>query len=241
MQKMLIECRKILGNSGFRIKQGANKMTNNLRDEELAAQLSQLGSATIYEAQGAFGALDEGMKPLSPNMRVAGPAFTVDVRPGDNLMLHYALLHVQQGDVLVVDAKAFLEAGPWGDILTEQALHKGVAGLVINGSVRDVQAIREMGFPVFCRGVSIKGTAKRQTGKINVPVTIGDVTIQPGDYIFGDEDGLVVVAAAHLSAVLKSALAREHTEANFRAKIREGVSTVELLDLKASLSQMGLA
>ncbi|TRO25193.1 RraA family protein [Ectopseudomonas mendocina] len=215
-------------------------MIDNLRNEELARQLSQLGSATIYEAQGAFGALDAGMKPLSPGMKVAGPVFTVDVRPGDNLMLHYALLHVQPGDVLVVDAKAFIEAGPWGDILTEQALHKGVAGLVINGSVRDVQAIQEMGFAVFCRGVSIKGTAKKQSGKINVAVTIGDVTIQPGDYIFGDVDGLVVVPAANLSSVLESALAREHVEANFRMKIREGVSTVELLELNAPLSQMGL-
>lgn len=215
-------------------------MIDNLRNEELARQLSQLGSATIYEAQGAFGALDAGMKPLSPGMKVAGPVFTVDVRPGDNLMLHYALLHVQPGDVLVVDAKAFIEAGPWGDILTEQALHKGVAGLVINGSVRDVQAIQEMGFAVFCRGVSIKGTAKKQSGKINVAITIGDVTIQPGDYIFGDVDGLVVVPAANLSSVLESALAREHVEANFRMKIREGVSTVELLELNAPLSQMGL-
>ncbi|MGG2397239.1 4-carboxy-4-hydroxy-2-oxoadipate aldolase/oxaloacetate decarboxylase [Pseudomonas sp. SH1-B] len=215
-------------------------MIDNLRNEELARQLGELGSATIYEAQGAFGALDSGMKPLSPGMKVAGPAFTVDVRPGDNLMLHYSLLHVQPGDVLVVDAKAFIEAGPWGDILTEQALHKGVAGLVINGSVRDVQAIQEMGFAVFCRGVSIKGTAKKQSGKINVAVTIGDVTIHPGDYIFGDVDGLVVVPAANLASVLESALAREHVEASFRAKIREGVSTVELLELNAPLSQMGL-
>ncbi|WP_417777466.1 4-carboxy-4-hydroxy-2-oxoadipate aldolase/oxaloacetate decarboxylase [Stutzerimonas xanthomarina] len=216
-------------------------MTDKSVKDELASQLSQLGSATIYEAQGAFGALDVGLKPLSPSMKVAGRVFTVDARPADNLMLHYALLHVQPGDVLVVDAKGFLEAGAWGDILTEQALHKGVAGLVINGSVRDVQAIQDMGFPVFCRGVSIKGTAKKQTGKINVPVTFGDVAIQPGDYIFGDVDGLVLVAAASLSSVLEKALTREHAEANFRAKIREGVSTVELLDLNASLSQLGLS
>ncbi|WP_417778168.1 4-carboxy-4-hydroxy-2-oxoadipate aldolase/oxaloacetate decarboxylase [Stutzerimonas xanthomarina] len=216
-------------------------MTDKSVKDELASQLSQLGSATIYEAQGAFGALDVGLKPLSPSMKVAGRVFTVDARPADNLMLHYALLHVQPGDVLVVDAKGFLEAGAWGDILTEQALHKGVAGLVINGSVRDVQAIQDMGFPVFCRGVSIKGTAKKQTGKINVPVTFGDVAIQPGDYIFGDVDGLVLVAAASLSSVLEKALTRERAEANFRAKIREGVSTVELLDLNASLSQLGLS
>ncbi|MFN3881730.1 MAG: RraA family protein [Nitrincola lacisaponensis] len=94
-------------------------------NKNLCLQLSQFGSASIYEAQGATGALDSGIKPLSHTMQVFGPAFTVDIRPGDNLMLHYALLHIQPGDVLVVDAKGFIEAGPWGDILTEQAMVKG--------------------------------------------------------------------------------------------------------------------
>jgi 4-hydroxy-4-methyl-2-oxoglutarate aldolase len=112
--------------------------------------LRDFGSATVYEAQGARGALDSGIKPIHPTMRVAGPAVTVDIRPADNLMLHYAMLKVKPGDVLVVDAKGFLEAGPWGDVFTEQAVRQGVAGLVINGAVRDAQSIIQMGFPVFC-------------------------------------------------------------------------------------------
>ena len=97
--------------------------------------------------------------------------------------------------MLVVDAKGFLEAGPWGDVLTAAAVKLGIAGLVIHGAVRDASAIVEMGFPVFCRGLSIKGTSKVQAGQVNVPVCIGDVVIRPGDIIVGDRDGLVVVAA----------------------------------------------
>ncbi len=144
------------------------------------AQLRGLGTATVYEAQGAKGALDSGMKPIDPTVRLAGPALTVDARPADNLILHYAVLKAKPGDVLVVDAKGFMEAGPWGDVLTLQAMKLGIAGLVISGCVRDANLIIELGFPVFCRGLSIKGTGKNQPGKINVPICIGDAVIRPG-------------------------------------------------------------
>ncbi|WP_235041047.1 4-carboxy-4-hydroxy-2-oxoadipate aldolase/oxaloacetate decarboxylase [Vreelandella profundi] len=210
-------------------------------NKHIASQLSQFGSASIYEAQGAIGALDSGIKPLSDSMQVYGPAFTVDIHPGDNLMLHYALLHIQPGDVLVVDAKRFIEAGPWGDILTEQAITKGVAGLIINGSVRDAQAIKTLGFPVFCRGLSIKGTAKKQSGKINVPICIGDAVINPGDYIFGDEDGVVAVSPQNLAAVLQATQERENTEAIYREEIKQGSNTVDLLGLRDTLIKLNLA
>jgi 4-hydroxy-4-methyl-2-oxoglutarate aldolase len=118
-------------------------------------ELRKLGAATVYEAQGASGAMDGGIKPIDPRSRLVGPAFTVDIRPADNLMLHYALLKAKPGDVLVVDAKGFLEAGPWGDVLTAQAMRMGLAGLLIDGAVRDADAIVAAGFPVFCRGLSI--------------------------------------------------------------------------------------
>ena len=135
------------------------------------------------------------MKPLDPASRLAGPALTVDTWPADNLMLHYALLKAKPGDVLVVDAKAFVEAGPWGDVLTAAAMKVGVAGLVINGAVRDAAMIVDTGFPVFCRGLSIKGTTKHQPGRVNVPVCIGGVVIHPGDIVVGDRDGVAIVAA----------------------------------------------
>lgn len=202
--------------------------------------LREMGSATIYEAQGGKGALDHGIKPIHRKMRIAGPALTLDVRPGDNLMLHYALLHAHPGDVLVVDAKGFLEAGPWGDVLTEQAVKQGLGGLVIHGAVRDADTIIEMGFPVFARGLSIKGTTKTQPGQLNVPICIGDVTVRPGDIIVGDVDGLVVVAADEVDQVIASSQARERTEQGFRERIRGGANTVDLLGLGDKLRHLNL-
>lgn len=172
--------------------------------------LRELGAATVYEAQGAF---DNGLKPLDPASRLVGPALTVDLRPADNLMLHSALLKAQPGDVLVVDAKGLLEAGPWGDVLTEAAMARGVAGLVIHGAVRDADEIVRIGFPVFCRGLSIKGTGKHQPGQLNVPLCIGDAVVHPGDIVVGDRDGLVMVARDDVERVVASAQAREEKEA----------------------------
>lgn len=205
-------------------------------------QLRDLGAATVYEAQGAKGALDYGMKPIDPTSRLAGPALTVDVRPGDNLMLHHAVLQAKPGDVLVVDAKGFMEAGPWGDVLTIQAMKLGIAGLVINGCVRDANLIIGLGFPVFCRGLSIKGTGKNQPGKVNVPVCIGDVVIRPGDIIVGDRDGLCVVAKEEVDTAIASSLAREDKEAQQRIAIEAGTATtVDLLKLGDTLKRLGIA
>ena len=202
--------------------------------------LRQLGAATIYEAQGAQGALDSGIKPSAPGMRLAGPALTVDTRPADNLMLHYAMLKARPGDVLVVDAKGFLEAGVWGDVFTEQAQRIGLAGLVIHGAVRDAAAMTEAGFPVFSRGLSIKGTGKHQPGRLNVTVTIGDVGIDPGDIVVGDQDGVVVVRRHEVDAVLLKSRQREEKEAQFRQQIRDGATTVELLGLEETLRRLQL-
>lgn len=202
--------------------------------------LRALGAATVYEARGAKGALDSGLKPLDPASRLVGPALTVDTRPADNLMLHCALLKARPGDVLVVDAKGFVEAGPWGDVLTAAALHAGIAGLVIHGAVRDASAIIDMGFPVFCRGLSIKGTGKVHAGRLNVPVCIGDEVIRPGDIVVGDRDGLVVVPPEELEAVLASAREREAKEAAFRTAISQGRSTAELLGLLPVLERLDL-
>ena len=203
-------------------------------------QLRDLGAATVYEAQGAKGALDHGIKPIDPSVRLAGPAYTVDCRPADNLMLHYAVQKARPGDVLVVDAKGFMEAGPWGDVLTVQAMRRGIAGLVINGCVRDASLIIALGFAVFCRGLSIKGTGKNQPGKVDVPVLIGDVIIHPGDIIVGDRDGIAVVPEAEAAGAIALSLAREAKEAQQRKAIEEGVSTVELLNLGETLKRFGL-
>lgn len=147
------------------------------------ARLAELGAATLHEANGQTGALDSGLCPLDPTTALAGRAVTVDLPPADNWYVHLALLEAGPGDVLVIDAKGYREAGPWGDVLTCAAQHRGIAGLVIDGAVRDSRDIVATGFPVFARGLSIKGTTKAVPGRINVPVRVGGVIVEPGDVV----------------------------------------------------------
>ncbi|MFF5864368.1 4-carboxy-4-hydroxy-2-oxoadipate aldolase/oxaloacetate decarboxylase [Pseudomonas sp. NPDC012596] len=208
--------------------------------QEQLLTLAQLGTATIHEAQGQVGALDSGLRPIDPTVRLCGSALTVECRPDDNLALHYALTKARPGDVLVVDAKGFTEAGPWGDLLTLAAQKLGIAGLVIDGAVRDANAIIDMGFPTFSRGLSIKGTNKCQPGRVNVPIVIGGVSVRPGDIIIGDRDGLVVVERSRVQEVIELSRAREDKEAAIREGIEAGTSTVDLLGLRDTLQRFNM-
>jgi 4-hydroxy-4-methyl-2-oxoglutarate aldolase len=207
--------------------------------KELEA-LKALGTATIHEAQGQKGAIDSMIRPIDPTLRLAGPALTVDCRPSDNLAIHYALTKAKSGDVLVVDAKGFTDAGPWGDLLTLAAQKLGIVGLAIDGAVRDANAIIDMSFPTFVRGLCIKGTNKFQPGKVNVPIVFGGVVINPGDIIVGDRDGLVVVAAGNVQDVIRKSRTREEKENSIRAGLEAGKSTVDLLGLSETLTQLGM-
>lgn len=202
-------------------------------------RLLELGSATIYEAQGQRGSVAAEIRPLDPSMRLVGRALTVDTRGGDNLMLHQAVLEAKPGDVLVVDAKGFTDAGPWGDVLTLAAQRAGIVGLVIDGSVRDTQTIVDANFPVFSRGVSIRGTTKVDPGKIGGTINFAGTIINNGDIIVGDRDGLVVIEAAEMHTSLRVAEERENMEEEFRQKIVSGTSTAELLGLLPILRDYG--
>jgi 4-hydroxy-4-methyl-2-oxoglutarate aldolase len=194
-------------------------------------RLASLGAATVYEANGQRDALDPALKPLDPRTRIAGRAVTVDLEPADNWFIHVALLEAGEGDILVVDAKGYTDAGPWGDVLTLAAQERGLAALVIDGAVRDSQEIIDSGFPVFTRGVCIRKTTKVQRGRVNVPVTVGGVLIEPGDILVGDADGLARVRAEDVDSALASAEQRAEKEDKMRAGIRNGASTLELLGL----------
>ncbi|WPB89348.1 4-carboxy-4-hydroxy-2-oxoadipate aldolase/oxaloacetate decarboxylase [Streptomyces malaysiensis] len=213
-------------------------MTARPTKEQLET-LERFGVATIHEAQGGTGALDSAIKPLHPDMTMAGVALTVDCKPSDNLAIQHAVTVGRPGDVLVVDAKAFTEAGPWGDILTLYAQQVGIAGLVIDGSVRDSRDIVAMGFPVFSRGICVKGTGKFQPGSVNTPVTCGGVAINPGDVIVGDADGVVAVPAQDIDRVIELAEARIRKEEHFRSELRDGKSLVDLMGLDGRLTELG--
>jgi 4-hydroxy-4-methyl-2-oxoglutarate aldolase len=194
----------------------------------LIQRASRYSSATLHEAMGRKGALPYGIKPISPEMKLCGPALTVSSPPLDNLMVHRAMYLAQPGDILVVEVGGGYEGGYWGEIMTHAAQQRKIAGFVIDGCVRDGALIQELGFPVFSRGLSIRGTNKNGGGKINHPIKIGDITISPGDLIVGDGDGLVVVAREEIPQVLDAAQKREEKEEYFKQELAKGKSTIDL-------------
>ena len=150
-------------------------------------------SATIHEASGRKGYISSRIKPIKRGMKVCGPAFTVQCAPGDNIMLHKALEKAQPGDVIVATVGGAEEYGYWGNLMAVSAMARKLEGLCIEGCIRDSAEIMELGFPVFCTGFCIRGTAKGTLGLINYPTVFGGQTINPGDLIVGDDDGLVLI------------------------------------------------
>lgn len=190
----------------------------------------RLGAATLYEASGVDCSLDPGIRAVWAGAVAAGPAYTVRCHAADNLPIHHAMERIARGAVLVVDCGGVL-AGYWGDVLTTAAQERGVAGLVIDGGVRDVAQIRDLGFPVFSRGVSVRRTVKHAQGLLNVPMVIGGVSVSPGDLIVADEDGVICLAAGSVSAVVGRGEARARKETAIVAELRAGRSTVEIYSL----------
>lgn len=197
---------------------------------ELLQQYAQQSSATLHEAAGRTGALSSRIKPIAPNMRLCGPAFPLQLNPGDNLGLHHAIYAAPIGSVLVIDALDYLEAGPFGEIIAVAAQTQGLAGLLTSGSVRDRDAIERLGFPVFSKGVCIKGTEKNCRPRINQSVIIDGVVIHPGDIVVGDSDGVVIIAREQAEEVLAAAIVREAKETQIMARIRAGERTLDIYD-----------
>ena len=200
---------------------------------DLVTAASAFSSDTLHEAAGKLGALPSGITPVSPAFRLCGPAFTVLSSPGDNLWLHRAMVAAEPGDILVADVGGHYEAGYWGEIMTHGALSRGLGGVVIDGCVRDGPILRELGLPVFSRGLCIRGTTKNKQlpGGMNVSLRIGDVPVEPGDLVLGDEDGVVVISQATLPEVLAQAKARDEKEAKVIEELKAGRTTVQLYDL----------
>jgi len=198
-----------------------------------AAALLPLGTATLAEAWPPALVVAAPLSPLAPGMALAGPALTVRCRPGDNLALHLAIAAARPGEVLVVDYGGSLESAPFGEIMALACQQRGIAGLVIDGAVRDSAQIAALGFPVFARGRNIRGTTKTDRGQIGLPVTLGGATIAAGDIVLADADAVVVLAAADLPAALAAARARASREAGIMERLRRGETTLSILGLAA--------
>ena len=196
---------------------------------DLADHLTALGAATLGESGGR--AMAGRIRAVWPGARLAAPTFAVRCTPGDNLAIHVAVGRAPAGSVLAAEVGIERERGYWGEVLTTAAKARGIAGLVIDGCVRDVAALQEHGFPVFSSGVALPGATKELPGATGGSAEVGDVRVQTGDWLVGDADGVTVVAATELDDVLAAGTARAEREQALFAALREGKTTVELLGL----------
>ncbi len=201
--------------------------------EEVAAALAGLGAATLGESGGK--AAHRRLRPAWTGAAVAALAYPVGCTPGDNLAVHVAVTTAPRGSVLVVDVGQVADRGYWGEVLTTAAEAAGLAGLVLDGGVRDVAALEAHGFPVFSSAIALTGASKDKPGTVGSPVRVGGVLVSAGDWVVADVDGVTFVPGDALDDVLAAGRGREEKEAGFFGALREGSTTIELLGLDASL------
>ncbi|MDU4960350.1 MAG: RraA family protein [Sporomusaceae bacterium] len=201
-----------MSNAGFRIFKKVNRPS-----KDLIEQFRGLPVANIADEMNRFSCVDARIKPVN-KAQLLGPAFTVKARIGDNMMFHKALDLALPGDVIVVDVQGDLVNSVTGEIMMRQALKKGLAGIVIDGAIRDLEALREMDMAIYAAGVTPKGPYKDGPGEINVPVSCGGVVVNPGDILVGDVDGIVVIRPQDAAVVAEKAKAKKQKEqATFKA------------------------
>jgi len=195
-------------------------------------QLIALGAATLGESGGS--PMRARIRPVWLGARLAAPAFAVRCTPGDNLAIHVATARAPAGSVLAVEVGIERDLGYWGEVLTTAAIARGIAGLVIDGCVRDVAALAAHRFPVFSTGVALPGATKELPGATGGSAEVGDVVVQTGDWLVGEADGVTVVPAAQLGDVLAAGQARADREQGLFEALRDGKTTVELLGIDPS-------
>jgi 4-hydroxy-4-methyl-2-oxoglutarate aldolase len=188
---------------------------------DVVAKASAFAASILADVAGRRGTLDGRIAPVSPSMRFAGPAFTVEVRAGDNLMIHAAITMAKPGDVIIVDGRADRGCALMGSIMVTTCRKLGLAGVVLDAAVRDTDELREMGFAVFAAGANPNGPTKFVPGRINWPISCGGVAVSPGDLVVGDADGVVVIEREKAPALLESAAKKVAEE---RARIAEIVA-----------------
>ncbi|RTZ41605.1 RraA family protein [Candidimonas sp. SYP-B2681] len=210
---------------GFRILELKRRV-----DERWVNKFREIPVANISDVMTRLTAGGASLRPMHAIGKLSGPAFTVKTRPGDNLMVHKALAMAQPGDVIVVDAGGDLSNAIIGEIMTSTAQKRGIAGIVINGAIRDVGTIGKGDFPVYAAGVTHRGPYKDGPGEINVPISLGGMIIEPGDLIVGDEDGLLSIPFDHVESIYAAAHAKNQVEEKMLTDIANDTLDISWID-----------
>jgi len=209
-------------------------------EPDIVKRLGALGVATAHEAYGRFGLMKPYLRPVWSGAEAAGTAVTVLAQPGDNWMIHVAVEQCRPGDILVVGCTTDNTDGMFGDLLATSLMARGVRGLVIDAGVRDAKSLREMGFPVWSKAISAKGTVKATLGAVNVPVVCAGINVVPGDAVVADDDGVVVIGRKDAADVVAKGEKRVADEDGKRKQLASGVLGLDMYNMREPLAKAGL-